>query len=152
MEPAVPSPAAGFSSRESLDAASRCSSDPDVVRAVTMAVVGSAEMAGHLSRWDRFYLKSYESMAGHRFNLTTLVVEPNVWGTVASGRGTVLRRLAQLVKAAEWLKEQTGRQLHVEGPIKADRADHTHGGVGRSSRRRQQRAPAIADRTLSISF
>lgn len=102
-----------------LDAASRCSSDPDVVRAVTMAVVGSAEMAGHLSRWDRFYLKSYESMAGHRFNLTTLVVEPNVWGTVASGRGTVLRRLAQLVKAAEWLKEQTGRQLHVEGPIKA---------------------------------
>ena len=102
-----------------LDAASRCSSDPDVVRAVTMAVVGSAEMAGHLSRWDRFYLKSYESMAGHRFNLTTLAVEPNVWGTVASGRGTVLRRLGQLVKAAEWLNEQTGRQLHVEGPIKA---------------------------------
>jgi putative DNA methylase len=100
-----------------LDAASRCSSDPDVVRAVTMAVVGSAEMAGHLSRWDRFYLKSYEAMAGHRFNLTTLVVEPNVWGTVASGRGTVLRRMAQLVKAAEWLKEQTGRQLHVEGPL-----------------------------------
>ena len=100
-----------------LEAASRCSSDPDVVRAVTMAVVGSAEMAGYLSRWDRFYLKSYEAMAGHRFNLTTFVVEPNVWGTVASGRGTVLRRMAQLVKAAEWLKEQTGRQLHVEGPL-----------------------------------
>ena len=100
-----------------LDAASRCSSDPDVVRAVTMAVVGSAEMAGHLSRWDRFYLKSYEAMAGHRFNLTTLVVEPNVWGTMASGRGTVLRRMAQLVKAAEWLKEQTGRHLLVEGPL-----------------------------------
>jgi putative DNA methylase len=102
-----------------LDAASWCSSDPDVVRTVRMAVVGSAEMAGHLSRWDRFYLKSYEAMAGHRFNLTTLAVEPNVWGTVASGRGTVLRRMAQLVKAAEWLKEQTGRQLHVEGPISA---------------------------------
>ena len=100
-----------------LDVASRCSSDPDVVRAVTMAVVGSAEMAGYLSRWDRFYLKSYEAMAGHRFNLATLVVEPNVWGTVASGRGTVLRRMAQLVKAAEWLKEQTGRQLHIEGPL-----------------------------------
>jgi putative DNA methylase len=100
-----------------LDAASRCSPDPDVVRAVTLAVVGSAEMAGHLSRWDRFYLKSYEAMAGHRFNLTTLVVEPNVWGTAASGRGTVLRRMAQLVKAAEWLKEQTGRQLLVEGPL-----------------------------------
>jgi putative DNA methylase len=100
-----------------LDVASRCSPDPGVVRAVTMAVVGSAEMAGYLSRWDRFYLKSYEAMSGHRFNLTTLVVEPNVWGTVASGRGTVLRRMAQLVKAAEWLKEQTGRQLHIEGPL-----------------------------------
>jgi putative DNA methylase len=102
-----------------LDAASRCSPDPDVIRAVKMAVIGSAEMAGHLSRWDRFYLKSYEAMAGHRFNLTTFVVEPNVWGTVASGRGTVLRRMAQLVKAARWLKEQTGRQLHVEGPVSA---------------------------------
>jgi putative DNA methylase len=100
-----------------LDATSRCSSDPDVVRAVTMAVVGSAEMAGYLSRWDRFYLKSYEAMAGHRFNLTTLSVEPNVWGTMASGRGTVLRRMAQLVKAAEWLKERTGRHLLVEGPL-----------------------------------
>jgi hypothetical protein len=90
-----------------LVAARQCSADPDVVRTVSMAVIGSTEMAGHCSRWDRFYLKSYEAMAGHRFNLTTLAVEPNVWGTVTSGRGTVLRRLTQQVKAASWLRERT---------------------------------------------
>lgn len=100
-----------------LERASKCHTDPDVVRAVTMAVIGSAEMAGHLSRWDRYYLKSYEAMAGHRFNLTTLAVEPNVWGTIGSGRGTVLRRLNQLVKASRWLHERTGRDLLVEGPL-----------------------------------
>lgn len=102
-----------------LSAAKQCSTDPAVVRAIEIAVIGSAEMAGHLSRWDRYYLKSYESMAGHRFNLTTLAVEPNVWGTTNSGRGTVLRRLAQLVKAASWLHEETKAKgpLTVEGPF-----------------------------------
>ncbi|GAA4561067.1 hypothetical protein [Planotetraspora kaengkrachanensis] len=100
-----------------LAVAKECSSDPAVVRAVEIAIIGSAEMAGHLSRWDRYYLKSYESMAGHRFNLTTLAVEPNVWGTVNSGRGTVLRRLTQLVKAATWLHAKTEKQLVVEGPL-----------------------------------
>ena len=100
-----------------LNAARECSADPAVVRAVEIAIIGSAEMAGHLSRWDRYYLKSYESMAGHRFNLTTLAVEPNVWGTINTGRGTVLRRLAQLVKAASWLHEKTGKPLVVEGPL-----------------------------------
>lgn len=94
------------------------SNDADVVAAVRMAVIGSAEMAGHLSRWDRYYLKSFEAMAGHRFNFTTLAVEPNVWGTVTSGRGTTLRRLAQLVRAAEWLTARTHRRLVVAGPLK----------------------------------
>ncbi|WP_264924427.1 hypothetical protein [Streptomyces sp. A012304] len=100
-----------------LERTAKCHEDPAVVRAVSMAVVGSTEMAGHLSRWDRYYLKSYEAMAGHRFNLTTLAVEPNVWGTAGSGRGTVLRRLNQLVKAATWLHARTGRDLIVEGPL-----------------------------------
>lgn len=94
-----------------------CSSDPGVTAALRQAVVGSTEMAGLLSRWDRFYLKSYESMAGHRFNFTTLPVEPNAWGTVTSGRGTTLRRLVQLVKAAEWLHAKTQRPLRVCGPV-----------------------------------
>jgi putative DNA methylase len=101
-----------------LDKAAHCSSDPAVTHAVTAAVIGSAEMAGHLSRWDRFYLKSYESMAGHRFNLTTFAAEPNVWGTPTSGRGTVLRRLNQLVKAATWLHARTGKTLVIDKPHK----------------------------------
>lgn len=96
-----------------------CSKDQAVVAALRLAVLGSTEMAGHLSRWDRYYLKSYESMAGHRFNFTTLAAEPNVWGTTVSGRGTTLRRLIQLVKAAEWLQQKTSRRLHVHGPLAA---------------------------------
>ncbi len=102
-----------------LDLAPGCSPDAGVVAALRLAIIGSTEMAGHLSRWDRYYLKSYESMAGHRFNFTTLPVEPNVWGTATSGRGTTLRRLVQLVKAAEWLGERTGGGLQVSGPIPA---------------------------------
>lgn len=102
-----------------LELAPSCSTDEDVVAALKLAIVGSTEMAGHLSRWDRYYLKSYESMAGHRFNFTTLPVEPNAWGTTTSGRGTTLRRLVQLVKAAEWLRERTGGRLQVQGPLHA---------------------------------
>lgn len=80
--------------------------EPEPIRsALRMAVLGTTEMAGHLSRWDRYYLKGYESMASHRFNLTTLTVEPNVWGTTTAGRGTVIRRLRSLKKAARWLED-----------------------------------------------
>jgi putative DNA methylase len=102
-----------------LKLAPSCSTDETVTAALKLAIVGSTEMAGHLSRWDRYYLKSYESMAGHRFNFTTLAAEPNVWGTANNGRGTTLRRLVQLVKAAEWLREKTGKRLQVEGPLDA---------------------------------
>lgn len=103
-----------------LGLATRCSPDDAIVSALKLAIVGSTEMAGHLSRWDRYYLKSYESMAGHRFNFTTLPVEPNVWGTPTSGRGTTLRRLVQLVKAAEWLQAHTSTRLRVQGPIPSE--------------------------------
>jgi putative DNA methylase len=102
-----------------LTLADGCADDIAVVATLRMAVIGSTEMAGLLSRWDRFYLKSYESMAGHRFNFTTLAVEPNAWGTVTSGRGTTLRRLVRLVKAAEWLRRRTNRTLRVSGPLPA---------------------------------
>jgi putative DNA methylase len=105
-----------------LELTTGCSSDESVVAALRLAVVGSTEMAGLLSRWDRYYLKSYESMAGHRFNFTTLPVEPNAWGTPTSGRGTTLRRLVQLVKAAEWMQVRTGRRLVVQGPVSATAA------------------------------
>jgi putative DNA methylase len=105
-----------------LELTQGCSHDESVVAALRLAVVGSTEMAGLLSRWDRYYLKSYESMAGHRFNFTTLPVEPNAWGTSTSGRGTTLRRLVQLVKAAEWMQSHTKRRLVVQGPLSSSAA------------------------------
>ncbi len=85
--------------------------------ALRMAIYGSAEMAGLLSRWDRWYLKSYEAMAGHRFNFTTLPAEPNVWGAERSGRGTVTRRLALFAKASAWLQARIEGPLTVVGPL-----------------------------------
>ncbi|MEX1009027.1 MAG: hypothetical protein WD271_14440 [Acidimicrobiia bacterium] len=73
---------------------------------------GTSEMAGHLSRWDRYYLKSYEAMAGHRYNFTTLAAEPNVWGAT-SGRGTLTRRVARTSGAIDWMEEQMGGALLV---------------------------------------
>lgn len=105
-----------------LGLADRSSTDASVVDALRLAIIGSTEMAGHLSRWDRYYLKSYESMAGHRFNFTTLTVEPNVWGTTASGRGTTLRRLVQFVKASEWLRDNASDGICVQGPVPASAA------------------------------
>lgn len=69
--------------------------------AVVLAVTGATEMAGLVSRWDRYYLKSYEGMAAHRFSVTTLAAEPHVWGA-GGGRGTIQRRLFSLSRSAQW--------------------------------------------------
>lgn len=104
-----------------LALAGEASEDPNVIRALRLAIVGSTEMAGLLSRWDRIYLKSYESMAGHRFNFTTFAAEPNVWGTAAAGRGSVSRRLLSFDKAAKWLRAQAPNGLQIEGPLPVSR-------------------------------
>ena len=101
-----------------LSLAGEVSDNRAVIRALRLAIIGSTEMAGLLSRWDRYYLKSYEAMAGHRFNFTSFPVEPNVWGTAAAGRGSVSRRLASFDKAAAWLRERADG-LRVEGPLSA---------------------------------
>ncbi|WP_133907503.1 hypothetical protein [Actinophytocola oryzae] len=85
------------------------------------AVLGSVEMAGYLSRWDSRYLKPYEAVANHRYNVTTLSAEPNVWGAPQSGRGTVGRRLEHLAKAGNWYAERLGRIPNVVGPLPAGR-------------------------------
>lgn len=90
--------------------------DPTVARLIRLAVVGTAEMAGHASRWDRFYLKSYEAMANHRFNFTTFSAEPNVCGTESAGRGTVLRRLRLFERACQWLRSRCATPKIV-GPV-----------------------------------
>jgi putative DNA methylase len=95
-----------------LSAVQNLSFDERTTRALNMAVLGTAEMAGHLSRWDRYYLKSYESMASHRFNLTTLSVEPNVVGVGMHGRGTLRRRLRLFERASAWFDE-----WEIERPV-----------------------------------
>lgn len=96
--------------------------------ALTMALLGTAEMAGLLSRWDRYYLKSYESMASHRFNFTTLAAEPNLIGVGLHGRGTLRRRLQLFEKAAEWFeanKINTSAAAH-----RSDEPSLSRGAVG----------------------
>jgi len=86
-------------------------------RALRAAVVGSVEFAGHLCRWDRWYLKCNDATAAHRFNFTTFAPEPNVWGAGSVGRGTVTRRLKGLERATRWLHAVTGHDLAVAGPL-----------------------------------
>lgn len=98
-----------------LKLAERASDSDASVLGLRLAIVGSVEMAGNLSRWDRYYLKSYEAMAGHRFNFTTFAAEPNVWGNQGAGRGSVLRRLASFAKGAQWLRDHEAAELSVGG-------------------------------------
>lgn len=98
---------------EDLDA------DDGTRAALRIAIVGVAEMAGFASRWDRWYLKSYETMARHRFNFTTFTVEPNVWGCRTAGRGTLLRRVRMLQKASDWMRRHIPGTVRMEGRIAA---------------------------------
>lgn len=95
--------------------------EPPVRGALRMAALGTVEMAGYLSRWDRWYLKSYEGMANHRFNFTTFTAEPNVWGCAECGRGVFIRRVRQLAKASTWIREEADQDepFEVEGPLPA---------------------------------
>ena len=90
--------------------------DERVARVLKTAIIGSAEMAGLVSRWDSRYLKAYEAIANHRFSFTTLAAEPNVWGAGRAGRGGVDRRLEQFAKASAWIEEKVGRSWVVDGP------------------------------------
>jgi len=91
--------------------------NPELRDALRMAIIGTTEMAGFASRWDRWYLKSYETTARHRFSFTTLTVEPNVWGTQVVGRGTLIRRISLFANASEWLTRNLPRRsIVVKGP------------------------------------
>jgi len=76
---------------------------PEKVRnRIQLVVVGASEMAGYLSRWDRFHPKAFEALANHRYSTTSLAVETNLIGT--RGRGTIPRRLRSSVAAAAWME------------------------------------------------
>lgn len=98
---------------------------PDVVddvraqRAIETALIGVAEFAGYLSRWDARYLKPYEAIANHRYQATTFAVEPHVWGVKHMGRGTASARLKALSKAADWSAEKlAGRKIRVRRSLR----------------------------------
>jgi putative DNA methylase len=107
-----------------LEACSSGHFEESVARTLRIAALGTAEMAGFLSRWDRWYLKSYESMALHRFNFTTLAAEPNVWGANGVGRGTFIRRVELLERGASWFHDRTSRKV-VIGPWPRERGSNT---------------------------
>lgn len=65
-----------------------------------LALAGASEMPGFLCRWDRFHPKIFEALANHRFAVTGLAVESNVFAS--RGRGTLERRLNASIRAAEW--------------------------------------------------
>lgn len=73
---------------------------PQIASRLRLILCGASEMAGYASRWDRFYPKAFEATANHRYSLTGLAVETNL--LARRGRGTLYRRLAQSVHAAEW--------------------------------------------------
>ncbi len=91
-----------------FDLATKVTDDPQVAAGLWMAILGTAEFPGLLSRWDRFYLKCNDATAGHRFNFSTFVPELNVWGAGSIGRGTVTRRVRSLCRAAAWVEEEIG--------------------------------------------
>lgn len=80
---------------------------------LALALLGTAEMAAFLARWERFHPKAVEALAHHRYAHTTLTVETNLLSPI--GRGTLPKRLHALRKMAEWALRELGpqRSVHV---------------------------------------
>ncbi len=105
-----------------LDAVESCTEVSTWARDVARScVIGAAEFAGYATRWDARYLKPYETLASHRYNVTSLSAEIDPWGD--QGRGTVRRRLNAAARAARWLAEQgVPKYVHARsscGPVAA---------------------------------
>ena len=90
------------------------SSCKSVLRAIRWAILCSTEVAGLLARWDRFYLKTHSSMAGHRFNFTTLPAEPCLWDPLAMDHGTVARRFHAFKRASLFFEKALPSAVRVE--------------------------------------
>jgi adenine-specific DNA methylase len=84
---------------------------PAIRDRLALAVVGAAEMPGHLCRWDRFHPKVFESLANHRYSFDGLAIEPNPLSPL--GRGSLTRRIEASVSAAKWLRENITERTDV---------------------------------------
>ena len=92
----------------------------EAIRArLRLALCGAAEMAGFLSRWDRYYPKAFEATANHRFPALGFSCETNL--LASRGRGTLSRRFAQSINAARWAKDNFAPGGSVRVAAAADR-------------------------------
>jgi SAM-dependent methyltransferase len=85
---------------ETAHAIAELNTSETIRQRLRLALCGTAEMAGYLSRWDRYYPKAFEATANHRFPALGFSCETNL--LAARGRGTLRRRLAHSVAAARW--------------------------------------------------
>ena len=99
-----------------LTACSTAISELEVSNAIRarlrLALCGAAEMAGFLSRWDRYYPKAFEAMANHRLPALGFACETNL--LAPQGRGTLHRRFAHSVAAARWSQ----KNMTLGGPVR----------------------------------
>lgn len=114
-----------------------------------LAICGCAEMAGHASRWDRYYPKAFEAVANHRFAITGLSVETNL--LAERGRGTLPRRLGHSQRIARWARDELPPGLVVRGrSLAAPRALRPEGViVAQGSSESQRPASASIDLVLT---
>lgn len=92
----------------------------DSIRArLRLALCGAAEMAGYLSRWDRYYPKAFEAMANHRFPALGFACETNLLAD--RGRGTLRRRFTHSVNAARWGEENISLNGSLRTASSSDR-------------------------------
>ena len=95
----------------SIQAIDKVRASAAVKARLRLALCGCAEMAGHVSRWDRYYPKAFEAVANHRFAITGLSVETNLLSE--RGRGTLPRRLGHSRGASRWAQESLPEELKV---------------------------------------
>lgn len=85
-----------------LSEASKLKASVPVKEHLRLAILGAAEMAGYLCRWERYHPKALEAIANHRFSRSTIAVETNLLSPC--GRGTLPRRFRATEKALRWMK------------------------------------------------
>lgn len=105
-----------------------------------LAICGAAEMAGYLSRWDRYYPKAFEAMANHRFAALGFACESNLLAN--RGRGTLRRRFAHSVAAARWSEDNMTLDGSVRMASSVDRRRRVGSGAVLASGSSERQLPS----------
>jgi putative DNA methylase len=118
---------------------------PAVRDRMLLAICGAGEMAGRVSRWDRYYPKAFEALANHRYALVGLACETNPFASM--GRGTIPRRLRAIARAARWMATGPSRPVRARSTRRRDPVRFRRGLVvvrGSSERLR------LADKSIDL--